>query len=67
MKTVFKGRPVVDIVISGIDHNDAPKFCDAYIEKAVWLDTSEPLNEGELDELNEDSSLVHELTYEWIY
>lgn len=41
-----------DIQVGGIDHSDHPKYCDAYIENAVWDDTLEELTENELDALN---------------
>ena len=58
---------VCDIEIEGIDPNDYPDFCDAYISYAVWADTGEELTESELDKLNEDSSFVHQAVENWIY
>jgi hypothetical protein len=67
MKANFKNREIVDIEIEGIDLKDYPDFCDAFISSAAWLDTLELLSDEELDELNEDSSLVYELTIDSIY
>ena len=58
-----------DIVIEGIDHNDYPDFCDAYIESAMYNDpkTGEyrALTEDELEAL--DSGWVHEQVWDWIH
>ena len=54
------------IVISGINMNDYPKFCDAFIESANHLDGT-PLTEDELNDLSDDQSLVHELVMREIF
>ena len=54
------------IEMDGIDHDDYPKYCDAYICAASFKDGTE-LTEDELEELNEDCEFVHEQVYEWIY
>jgi hypothetical protein len=59
-------RKIVDISIEGIDHRDAPDYCDAYIASASWDDGTE-LTEEELQELNEDRSFVYEKVIDWIY
>lgn len=60
-------RYPTDIEFDGIDHADAPKFCDAFISVAVWSDTLEFLTEVELDELNSDSSFVHDALQSYLY
>ena len=40
-------------------HWDYPDYCDAFIEEAEY--DGKELSEEELDEVNEDSELVHEL------
>jgi len=49
-----------------IDYSDAPKFTDSYIESATWEDGTE-CTEEELDALNEDMDLVHELVNGEVY
>lgn len=51
--TTFKGRPVVDLEVDGVDSSDYPDFCDAYFSHAVWADTKEDLTDEELEELGE--------------
>ena len=63
----LNGRNVIDIEIDGIDYRDYPDFCDAYICNAVWEDTLKDLTDDELEELNEDSQLIHELVWERIH
>lgn len=41
------------IEVDGIDHRDAPKYCDAHVSYAEWVDGTE-LTELELDKLNSD-------------
>jgi hypothetical protein len=49
----------------GIDHNDCPDYCDAYI---LFADRNGvPMSEDELDDLNEDRQLVHELLHKHLY
>lgn len=52
--------------LDGIDYSDAPKFCDAYICYAED-ETGQPLTDAQLEELNNDSELVHRLVYEHLY
>jgi len=49
-----------------IDYSDAPRFTDSYIESASWEDGTE-CTEEELDALNEDMDLVHELVTSEVY
>jgi len=64
---IFKDREIEDIMLDGVDHNDAPDYCDAFICGATWSDSGEELNDKELDELNNDSDLVYELVVESLY
>lgn len=41
---------------------DAPDFCDAYVSYAEY--DGEEMTESQLDELNDNSELVHELLIE---
>lgn len=54
-----------DVEIDGIDHADAPEFCDAYISSASY--EGRDMTEAELDTLNEDSDYVYEKVINWIY
>lgn len=54
------------VELNGIDTSDYPDFCDAYIAAACWTDGT-PLTDDELDTLNDDSSLIHELVFEHLY
>jgi hypothetical protein len=40
-----------DVEIEGIDPNDYPDFCDAYVSYAVWIDTGIPLDDETLEYL----------------
>jgi len=46
-----------NIEFDGIEFNDYPDFCDAFICYAER--NGEPLNDIELDELNEDTDFVY--------
>lgn len=56
---------ITNIEWDGINHRDAPDYCDAYITNAE-CDGVE-LTEEELDELNEDSQFVYEKLMEHLY
>lgn len=60
---LFKDREIVDVEVDGVDMRDYPKFCDAYISRAVWGDTGEELTDSEIDELNQDYDFVSEKVY----
>jgi hypothetical protein len=45
-------KDLTDIEIAGIDMNDYPDFCDAYVEYAEKADGT-PLTDAEIDALNE--------------
>ena len=49
----LNGRAITGVQVMGVDSKDAPEFCNAYIESAVWADTGVHLTNEELDELNE--------------
>ena len=60
---------VTDIMIGGIDMNDYPDFCDAYVEEASFKDGT-PLTDEQLDafnELDETMSYVNENAYSSLY
>ena len=45
-------KDLTDIEIAGIDMNDYPDLCDAYVEYAEKADGT-PLTDAEIDALNE--------------
>lgn len=54
-----------NIQLAGIDTNDAPDFCDAYIESCD-IDGVEATEE-QLEKLNEDSDFVYECVINYLY
>ena len=56
---------VSNIVFDGIDHRDAPDYCDAFIVSADY--DGIPMTEEQLDELSEDSYFVHQALMNWLY
>ncbi len=59
-------RKLDDYRIDGIDHSDYPDFVDAFISWATWDDGTE-LTDDELDKINEDGALVHQLVWEHLF
>ena len=54
-----------DIEIDGIDHKDYPDYCDAYIANATY--DGKPMNDEQLDIINDDSMFVHEEVMKYIF
>ncbi len=52
---------ITNVRVGGIDHEDYPDFCDAYIESADY--DNREMTEDELEILNEDGEFVLEKTY----
>tara|TARA_R110000772_G_scaffold166843_1_gene278477 strand:- start:2123 stop:2302 length:180 start_codon:yes stop_codon:yes gene_type:complete len=50
-----------NILVGGIDGNDYPDFCDAFIAGADIDGVA--ATEEQLEELNEDSNFVHECVW----
>lgn len=57
---VSANRPLDEIVgniddysVDGINHADAPDYCDAFIDYATFKDTGRELTDEQLDMLNE--------------
>lgn len=55
-----------NVIVDGIDSNDYPHFCDAFISYAEHEDGTE-LTEEELELINEDTGLVYDLVMESLY
>ncbi len=51
-------KKIDNIEIDGIDTKDYPDFCDAYIVSADY--DGVPMNNKQLDKLNEDGDFVYE-------
>jgi hypothetical protein len=64
-KITLDYKQISDIEIGGINHRDAPKFCDAYISSATYM--GRDMTDDELEVLNDNSGFVHECVQDWIY
>jgi len=58
---------LIDVEIDNVDFRDYPDFCDAYVTSATFKDTGVPLNEDELDILNDKDDIRYELVYNWLF
>lgn len=56
---------IEDVEVDGIDTNDYPDFCDAYIASATYK--GREMTDEELDTLNEDNSYVYDKVTDNIY
>jgi len=54
-----------NVVIGGVDFEDYPDFCDAYIVAADYDGVA--LTELELDELSQDGEFVHETLFSQLF
>lgn len=54
-----------NIEIDGIDTNDYPDFCDAFIASADYNGVE--MTEEQLEALNEDYSFVHDCVYTQLF
>ena len=54
-----------NVVLGDVDYNDAPDFCDAYIESADY--DGIPMDSEQLDWINEDSQFIYEVVISQIY
>ena len=55
-------KKATNIELDGIDSNDFPDFCDAFILSADHEDGS-PFTDAELETLNDDVDFVHEQVF----
>ena len=58
-------KKISDVVVSGIDFEDYPDFCDAYIISAMYKGKS--MTDLELDELSQDGEFVNEAVFKQVY
>lgn len=64
----LNNRKVIEISIDGVDFNDAPDFCDAFVNYAVFEDTGEKLTDDEMDQLvSENYEEIQEMIWESRY
>lgn len=56
---------IKNIELDGIDHNDYPDFCDAFIESAEYDGVE--LTDEELDELNCNSEFVYDCVLKHLF
>ena len=54
-----------NIEIDGIDTNDYPDFCDAFIVSADY--DGEAMTDAQIDTLNEDYDFVHRCVYNELF
>ncbi len=54
-----------NVVLGDVDYNDAPDFCDAYIESADY--DGIPMDSEQLDWINEDSQFIYEAVIRQLY
>lgn len=63
--TTYNIKDISGVKFDGIDHNDAPDYCDAYITEAY--NKGLLMTEEEIDELNEDDDLNYSLLMSYLY
>ena len=56
---------ISDIEVEGIDMNDYPDFCDAYIASALY--DGRAMTDEELDILNNDGDSVYDAVQKFLY
>lgn len=59
-----------DYEIDGIDHSDYPDYVDAFICSATAIledGSTREATDKELDVLNEDGDLIHQLVYDILF
>ena len=47
---------VEEVELGGIDRSDFPDLCDVFIERAIWIETGEELDEDDLRQLHKFNS-----------
>ena len=52
---------ISNVEVAGIDYNDYPDFCDAYIMSAMYGERE--MTEQELEALSNDSAFVNEAVF----
>jgi hypothetical protein len=60
--TKFDFKLISNVSLDGVDFNDHPDYCDAFIESAYY--DGKEMTDEQLDQLSEDYELVSELVYD---
>jgi len=58
-------KKITNVVLDGINLEDYPDFCDAFIVSADY--DGEPMTDDQIDKLNEDSDLVYTKIEEFLF
>ncbi len=58
----FDYKKITNVTLDGLDHNDYPKYCDAFIDNAHY--DGKKMTDKQLDQLNEDHELVAEIVWD---
>ena len=56
---------ITNIEFDGIDHSDYPDYCDAYIKSFNYNGIE--ATESQLEEINNESTFVHEKLFEQLF
>ena len=60
--TKFEFNKITNVVLDGLHHWDYPDYCDAFIDSADY--DGREMTDEQLDNLNEDYELIHELVWD---
>ena len=60
--TKFEFNKITNVVLEGLHHWDSPDYCDAFIDSADY--DGREMTDEQLDNLNEDYELIHELVWD---
>ena len=58
----FEFKKITNVVLDGIHYWDYPDFCDAFIDSADY--DGKEMTDEQLDDLNEDYELIHQLVWD---
>lgn len=58
-------KKIDNVEVDGIDTNDYPDFCDAYILSADY--DGVPMTEDQIEELNQDRDFVYECVQNYLF
>jgi len=64
-RVILDYSKIEDIEIEGINHNDCPDYCDAFISDAYY--NGRQMTDEELEELNDDGDFVYDAIMDWIH
>jgi len=56
---------ITEVEFEDVFHWDAPDYCDAFVVRC--LIDGEEATEEQLEDINEDGDLKHELLYDYLY